>query len=97
MPTLAYRVLEGNRAGKPFINIKGAAIGNGCWGDEVGTCSGAPDSQRIALTLYHGHGMVSEPLWQALLAECGAAFNSSSQKCQDLIGQANDAVGDIDV
>ena len=97
VPTLAYRVLEGNRAGKAFINIKGAAIGNGCWGDAVGTCSGAPDSQRIALTLYHGHGMVSEPLWEALLGECGVAFNSTSQKCQDLIGQANDAVGNIDV
>ena len=97
VPTLAYRVLEGNRAGMPYINIKGIAVGNGCWGDEVGTCSGAPDSQRIALTLYHGHGMISEAIWESLIAECGVAFNISTSKCGDLIGQANDEVGQIDV
>jgi serine carboxypeptidase-like clade 1 len=97
VPTLAYRVYEGNMAGKPFINIKGAAIGNGCWGDEVGTCSGAPDSQRIALTFFHGHGMISQPMWDALISECGPAFNSSSDKCATLIDNANTAVGNIDV
>jgi serine carboxypeptidase-like clade 1 len=68
VPTLAYRIYEGNKAGlKPFINLKDLAVGNGCWGHAVGTCSGTPDSIRIAFTFYHGHGMLLQPLWDALV------------------------------
>ena len=97
VPTLAYRIYEGNKAGMPHINLKGAAIGNGCWGDAVGTCSGSPGSDRIALTLYYGHGMISQASWEKILASCGAGFNSSSDACGQAKGDAMESVGNIDV
>jgi hypothetical protein len=97
VPTLAYRVYEGNMAGKPYINIAGAAIGNGCWGDAVGTCSGSPDSDRIALTFYHGHSMIAQSRWDSMIAACGEGFNSSSNECSAEKGAAFDGVGNIDV
>ena len=97
VPTLTYRIYEGNKAGKPRINIKGAAIGNGCWGDDVGTCSGSPDSTRIALTFYYGHGMVSQQAWETIMATCGPYFNSSSDDCGSAVNDAMSNVGDIDV
>ncbi len=39
------------------INLKGAAIGDGCWGNDVGTCAFALDSDRILTEFYQGHGM----------------------------------------
>ena len=97
VPTLTYRIYEGNKAGNAHINIKGAAIGNGCWGDEIGTCSSSPDSTRIALTFYYGHGMVSHAAWDAMIATCGPSFNSSSDACDQAINNAIDNVGNIDV
>ena len=38
VPTLANRILDGNEAGMPYINLKGIAVGNGCIGHSVGTC-----------------------------------------------------------
>ena len=99
VPTLTYRLYEHNKAGKdPKVNLKGAAIGNGCWGDEVGTCSGSPDSTRIAVTFYYGHGMVSQTAWERIISTCGVGFNSSSDDCSTAINTAMDNVGDsVDV
>ena len=97
VPTLAYRIYEGNKAGKPSMNLKGAAIGNGCWGDEVGTCSGSPDSTRIAITFYYGHGMVSQDNWETILRTCGQYWNSTSDECGQAQNDAMSNVGNIDV
>ena len=97
VPTLAYRVYEGNAAGKPHINIAGAAIGNGCWGEAVGTCSGSPDSDRIALTFYRGHSMISESRWESILSACGEGFNASGGDCEGEKSAAFNSVGNIDV
>jgi len=96
VPTLAYRILEGNKAGKPHVNLKGIAVGNGCWGSEVGTCCGSPDSDRIAITNYYYHAMVSEQLWIDIHEECGPTFNSTSKTCRRLIRDGL-SVGNIDI
>eukprot|EP00052_Salpingoeca_macrocollata_P026305 m.243761 g.243761 ORF g.243761 m.243761 type:complete len:55 (-) comp22553_c4_seq2:137-301(-) len=33
---------------------------DGCWGNEVGTCSSSPDSDRISFHFYNGHAMVEQ-------------------------------------
>jgi len=97
VPTLANRVVMGNAAGNPKINLKGIAVGNGCWGSEVGTCSSSPDSDRIQLTLFKGHSMIPQKMWDDLIATCGVGFNSTSSQCSSLISEAQSVVGDIDV
>jgi hypothetical protein len=40
------------------LPLVGAAIGNGCWGNTVGTCAfSSPEAQRISSDFYFGHGM----------------------------------------
>jgi len=97
VPTLAYRVVEGNKAGKPHVNLKGILVGNGCWGSEVGTCGSAIDSERIAATLFYGHAMISEKTWLQLHDICGPYLNDSSSNCINALGEANNVVGNIDV
>ena len=79
-----------------MINLKGAAIGNGCWGNAVGTCSSAVDSTRIAVTFYFGHGMVSQQTWNSIIDNCGADWNKSSDACDAAVSDAMSNVGDID-
>ncbi len=55
VPTLANRILDGNAAGNPMINIKGIAVGDGCIGNSVGTCGDGPDSLQIIIDFYYGH------------------------------------------
>lgn len=39
-------------------SLKGAAIGDGCWGNAVGTCAFAsPDSVHTMVEFFAGHGM----------------------------------------
>lgn len=54
------------------INIQGAAIGNGCWGNTVGTCDfESGDAFYISSEFYHGHGMFSRNLYDQIQASCG--------------------------
>ena len=41
------------------MNFVGAAIGNGCWGNTVGTCAfSSAEAQQISADFYFGHGYV---------------------------------------
>ncbi len=42
---------------KGGINLVGAAIGDGCWGNTVGMCGPKNSSDRISAEFYYGHGM----------------------------------------
>ena len=54
------------------INLLGAAIGNGCWGNTVGTCAfSSTDAYQISSDFYFGHGMFSQKTKSAIDASCG--------------------------
>jgi carboxypeptidase C (cathepsin A) len=97
VPTLANRIVMGNAAGNAKINIKGIAVGNGCWGSEVGTCSSSSDANRYAVELFKGHSMIAQSTYADIIATCGPMMNGTSQDCQSLINNALSNVGNIDV
>jgi len=93
IPMLVEQVM--NRS--TTINLQGFAIGDGCWGNTVGTCAfSSGDALRISTNFYHGHAMISEALYQQLIAACGN-FSTISSQCQTLVTQMNNEIGSFDV
>jgi carboxypeptidase C (cathepsin A) len=93
IPMLAEQIM--NRS--TTINLKGLAIGDGCWGNTVGTCDfGSGDALRISTNFYHGHAMVSETLFQQIITACGD-FSKMSAQCSALITQMDAELGQYDV
>lgn len=79
------------------INLKGAAIGDGCWGNEVGTCSfSGGDAQRISFTFYKGHAMIPQTLSAKIESACGN-FTTLSTECKLLLSEMNNVMGDFDI
>jgi len=79
------------------INLQGFAIGDGCWGNTVGTCAfSSGDAMRISTNFYHGHAMISETIYQQIIATCGD-FSTVTSQCQTLISQMNSEIGSFDV
>lgn len=53
------------------LNFQGAAIGNGCWGNTVGTCAfSSPEAQQIHADFYYGHAMYSQTLRANVVEAC---------------------------
>ena len=62
-------------------NFKGAAIGDGCWGTDVGLCAfGTGKSNEIQANFFNGHSMIPPTLFATLSSEC---TNSSSGEWYD--------------
>ena len=62
-------------------NLKGAAIGDGCWGTDVGLCAfGTGKSNEIQANFFNGHSMIPPTLFATLSSEC---TNSSSGEWYD--------------
>ena len=47
-----------------------AAINNGCWGNQVGTCGFANDEVRLELDYQFGHSLISQRLYKSLQTAC---------------------------
>jgi hypothetical protein len=78
------------------INFAGAAIGNGCWGNTVGTCAfSSPESLQISADFYFGHGMYSQELRTEMLSACGS-FSSLTPKCLAKIAAMEVQIGTFD-
>lgn len=94
IPTLVDRIRLGNEAGNPKINLIGFAVGNGCWGNEVGACAFYNnDPVFIALDFFHGHAFISEPSWAVVLKTCGNVSNPNiTNEC---LNAANEALNDF--
>lgn len=54
----------------PDIDVRGMAVGNGCWGNKVGLCSDSGDSMTISSTFFHGHTMFDDVLWEEMQEHC---------------------------
>jgi len=82
---------------KANINLVGAAIGNGCWGNSVGTCAfTSPEAQRISADFYYGHGMYSQTLRSEIYASCGD-FSTLSPACVKSLGKMNSEMGNFNI
>jgi carboxypeptidase C (cathepsin A) len=82
---------------KANINLVGSAIGNGCWGNSVGTCAfSSPEAQRISSDFYYGHGMYSQTLRQEILATCGE-FEKLSPACLKTLSKMNSEIGNFNM
>eukprot|EP01038_Epipyxis_sp_PR26KG_P009761 gene9761-13132_t len=79
------------------VNFVGAAIGNGCWGNSVGTCAfSSPEAQQISADFYYGHGMYSSALRNDIEATCGD-FKRLTPKCLQNLAIMEKQIGDFDV
>lgn len=81
---------------KANLNFAGAAIGNGCWGNSVGTCAfSSPESQQISADFYYGHGMYSQELRKDIVSACGD-FKRLTPRCVSKLVEMETQIGDFD-
>jgi len=79
------------------INFIGAAIGNGCWGNTVGTCDfSSPEAARYKSDFFFGHGMYSQTLKSKIDDTCGD-FNKLLPKCIESISEMMTEIGTYNV
>lgn len=79
------------------VNFVGAAIGNGCWGNTVGTCAfSSPEAQQISSDFYFGHGMYSQKLKAEIDEACGD-FESLNVRCLAKLSEMESELGNYDV
>lgn len=75
------------------LNFKGAAIGNGCWGNDVGTCAFySAEYFQIKTQFLFGHGFISQTLYKDVLKACGR-FDSLSVRCLDKMTKVAEEAG----
>lgn len=78
------------------LNLIGAAIGNGCWGNTVGTCAfSSPEAQQISSDFYFGHGMYSQDLRQKIDLAC-KDFATLNPKCLAALSEMETQIGNFD-
>lgn len=73
---LAERLLKR----QPDVRLRGMAVGNGCWGTQVGICSGNWESMAIATEFFHAHNMFDDALYEDMQKHCD--WKSVSQVCE---------------
>lgn len=79
------------------INLIGAAIGNGCWGNSVGTCAfSSPEAQQITSDFLFGHGFYSQTLHAEITENCGD-WSHLSPKCMASLSEMTTQSGTYDV
>ena len=82
---------------KGSINLIGSAIGNGCWGNSVGTCAfSSPEAQQISSDFYFGHGLYSQTLHDEIEETCGD-FARLTPKCLNSLSKMESQVGQFNV
>lgn len=81
-------------------NFKGAAIGDGCWGNQVGLCAfSSGKAQEIQVEFFHGHAMYDQPLYAAIKASCGNFSDTDVRKikCVALLAEMNAKIGQFNI
>jgi carboxypeptidase C (cathepsin A) len=68
IPTLAEQIMLD---AENKINLKGLAIGNGCWGSTVGLCSFGPDMDRVWQQFLYGHNAITPVAYKKIVKACG--------------------------
>jgi carboxypeptidase C (cathepsin A) len=94
IPTLAAAIVAGNARGNAKINLAGLAVGNGCTGNQVGTCGPLGDYYRFSYMA--GHTLIAAHQWQAINATC-QNWSNESPACQALLEAAGSAIGNVNI
>ena len=70
IPNIAYYITSNMEA--QFSNLKGIAVGNGCWGGSANqvSCNG-PHAERNDVDLFFGKGLVAKKLKEEIYDSCG--------------------------
>ena len=83
LPNIAYWMLNSdtnaNQQISPAKNLRGIAVGNGCWGGDENTviCNGI-HSEQNDLDMYWGKGLISKKLYDQTYAACGYEHDTTS-------------------
>jgi len=95
VPTLVQQIYLGNQGGKnPKINLEGFMVGNGCTGNNVGSCS--PDGTEILMNFLYGHGLFTIQLYNKIVKTC-TNFRNPSGACNLLLDEMSAQVGGVNV
>jgi hypothetical protein len=93
LPNIAHWIL--NNPGV-VTNLKGIAVGNGCWGGDESTvnCNG-PNSEQNDMDMFFGKGLMSKKQYDAVYTACDnfPAGGKMSLKCDAAIATASAEVG----
>ena len=95
VPTLANRIVDGNAAGMPYVNLKGIAVGDGCMGNSIGTCGDGVDSTQILFDLLYGHAMIAHSTKERVYELCGGQVDWPANATGECISAAQDAVNRV--
>merc|ERR1719174_527884 len=99
-PTLAEQI---DKDPHNKINLKGIAVGNGCWGSKVGLCAFGTEMQRIQTAFLYGHGAISMDLKRKINADCGDpqkgpdSWGTPSKACHADLSQSNSQAGSFEI
>lgn len=94
VPTLADAIRVGNDAGNQFVNLVGFAVGNGCIGNAVGSCSA--QGTGINIEFLHGHALYSTDLYNQIKTACPDPSNPSLT-CYTLLATMGLQVSDVNI
>jgi len=95
VPTLVQQIMEGNQGGQnPKINLEGFMVGNGCTGNNVGSCS--PDGTEILFNFLYGHGLFTEDLYNKITKTC-TNFRNPSGQCNLLLDEMSNQVNAVNI
>ena len=77
-------------------NLKGAAIGDGCYGNSIGLCGNRYYEQRVDAEIFAGHVMYPLTLYSKITAACPTNFSDTpSLQCKVLYSEMEKSLGDF--
>lgn len=92
IPNIAYFITT--EMPSKFTNLKGIAVGNGCWGGTANTvvCNG-PHAERNDVDLFFGKGLMSKELRDHVYKACGYDGGFPGPECPGALLQMDNEVG----
>lgn len=89
LPNIANFIVNNDGFG---LNLKGIAVGNGCWGGTATSvqCNG-PNSRQNDVDMYFGKGLASKTMYDSVYKTCGQNWHSSN--CENAVQDLFHEVG----
>jgi len=98
IPNIAHYIVNAPATGPlsevARLNLKGIAVGNGCWGGTATEvqCNG-PNSDRNDVDMYYGKGLISKKLYEKTQAACNWSGDLHNLKCDAALEHVSMEVG----
>jgi len=89
LPNIAHYIVSNSQLG---LNLKGIAVGNGCWGgDETHVQCNGPNSAQNDVDMYFGKGLASKAIYEEVYNTC--KFPDMSSSCRNVCEKLFNEVG----